>query len=46
VNPKYPGGCEGQQERLEAEGYVVVRKGKRCVVADYERSLAEPPRKS
>ncbi len=41
VNPKYPGGCEGQRERLEAEGHVVVQKGKRCIVQDHEKSLAE-----
>ena len=41
VNPKYPGGCEGQRERLEAEGHVVVQKGKRYVVQDYGKSLAE-----
>ena len=41
VNAKYPGGCEGQRERLEAEGHVVVQKGKRYVVQDYGKSLAE-----
>ena len=41
VNPKYPGGCEGQRERLEAEGHVVIQKGKRCIVEDHEKSLAE-----
>ncbi len=41
VNPKYPGGCEGQKERLEAEGHVVVQKGKRVVVESYEDCLAE-----
>jgi alkylated DNA nucleotide flippase Atl1 len=40
VNPKYPGGCEGQKERLEAEGHSVVQRGQRYVVDDYERSLA------
>lgn len=41
VNPKYPGGCGGQRERLEAEGHVVVQKGRRYVVKDYEKSLGE-----
>jgi len=41
VNPKYPGGCEGQRERLEAEGHVVVQKGKRYIVENHEKSLAE-----
>jgi alkylated DNA nucleotide flippase Atl1 len=35
VNPKYPGGCEDQKSRLEAEGHVVVQKGKRYLVEDY-----------
>jgi alkylated DNA nucleotide flippase Atl1 len=39
VNPKYPGGCEGQRERLEAEGHVVVERGKRFLVADYDDRL-------
>jgi hypothetical protein len=39
VNPKYPGGCEGQRERLEAEGHVVVERGKCFLVADYEDRL-------
>lgn len=33
LNPKYPGGAEAQQRRLEAEGHTVVRKGKKLVVA-------------
>jgi alkylated DNA nucleotide flippase Atl1 len=39
INPKYPGGVEGQKELLEKEGHKVVQKGKKYVVADYERSL-------
>jgi alkylated DNA nucleotide flippase Atl1 len=39
INPKYPGGVEGQKRRLEKEGYKVVQKGKKYVVADYEKSL-------
>ncbi len=46
VNPKYPGGCEGQKEQLEAEGHVVVQKGKRLVVESYEVSLTDAPRAS
>ena len=41
INPKYPGGCETQTERLEAEGHVVVQKGKRVVVEGYEDCLAD-----
>ncbi|MEW5826405.1 MAG: hypothetical protein AB1778_06185 [Candidatus Bipolaricaulota bacterium] len=40
VNPKYPGGCEGQSERLEAEGHSVVQKGARYFVEGYEKRLA------
>ena len=39
LNPKYPGGIESLMSRLEAEGHVVVQKGKRFVVEDYERKL-------
>jgi alkylated DNA nucleotide flippase Atl1 len=41
VNAKYPGGCEGQKERLEAEGHTVIQRGKRYLVKDYETSLAK-----
>ena len=27
INPKYPGGCEGQKARLEAEGHRVTQRG-------------------
>ena len=39
INPKYPGGAEGQKKLLEKEGHKVVQKGKKHVVADYEESL-------
>ena len=39
INPKYPGGVEGQKKLLEEEGHKVVQKGKKHVVADYEKSL-------
>jgi alkylated DNA nucleotide flippase Atl1 len=38
LNPKYPGGIEGQRAKLEAEGHTVICKGKRYFVRDYERS--------
>ena len=41
VNPKYPGGIDGQKKRLEAEGHEVIAKGKRYVVRDFERKLAK-----
>jgi alkylated DNA nucleotide flippase Atl1 len=39
VNPKYPGGVEKQRKLLEKEGHRVIQKGKKHVVADYEKSL-------
>ncbi|HEC80872.1 MAG TPA: hypothetical protein ENI42_00385 [Thermoplasmatales archaeon] len=40
INEKYPGGVENIKRLLEAEGHVVVKKGKKFVVKDYEKSLA------
>jgi len=40
LNPKYPGGVEGQKKLLEKEGHKVVQKGKNCVVVNYEKALA------
>ncbi len=42
LNPKYPGGVQAQQERLEAEGHTVLRKGRkhlRYYVKDYQKVL-------
>jgi hypothetical protein len=39
LNPKYPGGVEGIAKRLRAEGHKIVRKGKRVLVADFEKTL-------
>jgi alkylated DNA nucleotide flippase Atl1 len=39
INPKYPGGVEGQKKLLEQEGHKIVQKGKKFVVANYEKSL-------
>jgi len=39
INPKYPGGVEGQTKLLENEGHKVIQKGKRHIVVDYEKSL-------
>ncbi len=41
LNPKYPGGVEGQKKLLEKEGHRVVQKGKNSVVVDYQKALAE-----
>lgn len=42
LNPKYPGGIEAQKEKLEAEGHIVIRRGKsnmRYYVQNYRDSL-------
>jgi hypothetical protein len=39
VNPKYPGGVEAVAKRLQAEGHRFVRKGKRTLVADFEKKV-------
>ncbi len=42
INPKYPGGVQGQIELLETEGHTVIPKGeKKFVVQDYGKSLAK-----
>ncbi|MGQ9461226.1 MAG: hypothetical protein ACUVRA_08380 [Candidatus Bathyarchaeaceae archaeon] len=39
INPKYPGGVEEQKKLLEKKGHKVIQKGKKYIVADYEKSL-------
>jgi len=39
VNPKYPGGVEALAKRLRAEGHKLVVKGKRTLIADYDKRL-------
>ena len=39
VNPKYPGGSAALAKRLRAEGHKIISKGKRVLVADYEKKL-------
>jgi alkylated DNA nucleotide flippase Atl1 len=41
INEKYPGGTEEQKKLLTTEGHRVMPKGKKCVVVDYEKSLAK-----
>ena len=41
LNPKYPGGLEGHQALLEAEGHRVITKGKRRFIANAS-DLREP----
>lgn len=45
LNPKFPGGIEALKVRLEAEGHRVVSKGKKWIIADYEKVLVKSPRK-
>ena len=42
INPKYPGGIEAIREKLEAEGHTVIQKGKRFLVADFEKKTIVP----
>ncbi len=42
LNPKYPGGIEAQKEKLEAEGHIIIQKGRKNIayfVKDYENNL-------
>ena len=44
LNEKYPGGAQAQKEKLEAEGHVVLQKGRKNInyyVNDYEKALFE-----
>lgn len=42
LNAKYPGGIPSLKKRLVAEGHKVVQKGKRFLVADFEKALFQP----
>ena len=39
INPKYPGGVEGQRKLLEQEGHTITQKGKNYFVVEYEQAL-------
>jgi hypothetical protein len=39
LNPKYPGGIAALKRQLQREGHKVVQRGKRFLVADFEKSL-------
>jgi alkylated DNA nucleotide flippase Atl1 len=41
LNEKYPGGSLAQKKLLEQEGFIILRKGKKFVVKDFEKYLAE-----
>ena len=39
LNEKFPGGIDDQKERLEAEGHIVIQKGKQYFVENYEKKV-------
>jgi alkylated DNA nucleotide flippase Atl1 len=39
LNEKYPGGAEAQKEKLENEGFPVMKKGKKYAVRNYQEFL-------
>jgi hypothetical protein len=41
INEKYPGGVEEQAKLLEKEVHIAVQKGKKCVVLNYTKALAQ-----
>jgi hypothetical protein len=41
INEKYPGGAEEQKRLLEKEGHKVIQKGKKFIVVDHEKFLAD-----
>jgi hypothetical protein len=42
LNSKYPGGIPALKKHLAAEGHRIRKKGKRFLVADFEKSLFQP----
>lgn len=42
LNAKYPGGIGNLMNRLEAEGHVVVQRGKRFLVEDFAKKTIDP----
>jgi hypothetical protein len=42
INPKYPGGVVAQRKLLAAEGHKVVKKGKKFLVVNFEKSVVRP----
>lgn len=42
LNTKYPGGVEAQKAKLEAEGHIIIQKGRKSIryyVKDYENAV-------
>jgi len=42
LNPKYPGGIAALKKLLRAEGHKIAQRGKRVLVADFERAVVMP----
>ena len=42
LNPKFPGGIEGQAKHLETEGHSIIHRGKKAFVKNYEDFLFNP----
>ncbi|RFB81476.1 6-O-methylguanine DNA methyltransferase [Methylovirgula sp. 4M-Z18] len=45
LNLKYPGGLANLRTRLEAEGHIIVERGRRFFIEDYAKRLIKPPRR-
>jgi hypothetical protein len=41
LNEKYPGGAKAHKKLLEKEGFVIIQKGKKFVVKDYQKFLID-----
>jgi alkylated DNA nucleotide flippase Atl1 len=41
LNEKYPGGVVAQKRLLEREGHRIIQRGRKCLVVNFEQSLAE-----
>jgi len=41
INEKYPGGLRAQKKLLQGEGHRVLKKGKKYIVADFEKYLVK-----
>lgn len=41
LNEKYPGGILSQAKRLKEEGHIIIKKGKKTAVENFEKSLVK-----
>lgn len=39
LNEKYPGGIDSQRRHLKQEGHIIIKKGKKFLVKDFEKYL-------